>query len=453
MSITFNGLSSGIDTDSIVKELMAIERQPLSQLEGDKEWMNSRLQAFTAFDARLNAFSARIQQLDSSEDIRAKSATLSSEDHVSASTTSEANAGRYAIEVVDLAQVEKSVSQGYADQTASSFGTGTLSITVGSQTPVDITIDDTNNSLEGIKEAINEAGAGVTATVINDGTDTPYRLVLTGEDTADGFTVDASGLSGGTSANPSFTETQAAQQAHIRVDNIDIYSDSNTVSGAIEGVTLDLIQAEAGTSTNLEVDVDKNAVKGLIEGFVSGYNDVVSFVSNQSQIEDSSGGILSGDAGLNVVKRRLQNFLTTMVDNSGNFSALTELGLETQRDGTLTLDSAKLDEAVANDLNSVEKLLAGEDGSQGIAVQFQDYLESITDSRDGFLAARKTGIENSVSRIDSDIERMQDRLDKREETLRAQFAAMEQLMSQLDSQRDFLSQQMDSIAKIGSNDS
>ncbi len=453
MSITFNGLSSGIDTDSIVKELMAIERKPLTRLQGDKEWMNSRLQALSTFDAKLNAFQGRIQQLDSSEDIRAKSATVSNEDYFTASTSSEAAAGRYGIEVVDLAQVEKSVSQGYADQTASSFGTGTLSITVGSEAAVEVTIDETNNSLEGIKEAINEAGAGVTATVINDGTDTPYRLVLTGEDTADGFVVDASGLSGGTYANPSFTETQAAQQAHIRVDNIDIYSDSNTVSDAIEGVTLDLIQAEAGTTTTLDVDVDTASVKGLIEGFVGGYNEVVSFVSGQSKMEDSSGGILSGDSGLNVVKRRLQNLLTTISDNSGNFSALSELGLQTQRDGTLTLDSAKLDEAIANDLDSVEKLLAGEDGSQGIAVQFQDYLESITDSRDGFLAGRTTSIQNNISRVETDIERMQDRLEKREETLRAQFMAMEQLVSQLNTQRDFLTQQMDSMPKIGSKDS
>ncbi len=452
MSINFTGLSSGLDTDSIIKELMSIERQPLNRMETDKQWMSSRLEALSAFDDKLDSFLSKIGSLDSSEDIRAKSANLSSEAYFSASVSPDADAGRYGIEVVDLAQVEKSVSQGYADKTASSFGTGSLSITVGSEAPVDITIDDTNNSLEGIKEAINGSGAGVTATVINDGTDTPYRLVLTGEDTANGFSVDATGLSGGTYANPSFTETQAAQQAHIRVDNIDIYSDSNTVSEAIEGVTLDLLQAETGTTTTLDVDVDKDAVKGLIQDFVSGYNEVVSFVTGQSKTETSSGGILSGDSGLNVVKRRLQNLLTTMADNSGNFSALSELGLETQRDGTLTLDSAKLDEAIANDLDSVEKLLAGEDGSQGIAMQFQNYLDDVTDSRDGFLAGRTSSIQNNISRIETDIERMQDRLVKREETLRAQFMAMEQMVSQLNAQRDFLTQQMDSIAKIGSKD-
>lgn len=452
MSITFTGLSSGLDTDKIVSELMRIERRPLEQLQSDKQWMNSRLEALSAFDEKLGAFLSRIENLDSAEDIRAKKAELSSEDFFTASVDASASQGSYQVEVVELAQVEKDVSQGYADKTANAFGTGTITISVDGQDPVEISIDDTNNSLEGIRDAINSADAGVSATIINDGTDTPYRLVLTGADTSAGFTVDASGLSGGTYADPAFTETQAAQQAHVRVDNIDIYSDTNTITGAIDGVTLDLARAEAGTVTTLEVELDKASVKGLIEDFVAGYNAVVSFVTGQSKIDGSSGGILGGDSGMNVVKRNLQDLLTTMVDNSGKFSALSELGLQTQRDGTLKLDSAKLDAAVENDLESVEKLLAGEDGTGGIAVRFKDYLESVTDSTDGFLAGRQQSIERNISRIESDIGRMEDRLAKREETLLAQFAAMEQMVSELNSQSDFLSRQMDMIAKIGSRE-
>ncbi|MCF8025538.1 MAG: flagellar filament capping protein FliD, partial [Desulfobacteraceae bacterium] len=182
------------------------------------------------------------------------------------------------------------------------------------------------------------------------------------------------------------------------------------------------------------------------------YNEVVSFVTAQSKTEDSGAGIMSGDSGMNVVKRNLQGLLTTMVDNSGNFSALSELGLETQRDGTLTLNSERLDDAVENDLAGVEKLLVGEDGTSGIAVQFKDYLENITDSRDGFLAGREESIQNNIRRIDSDMERMQDRLEKREESLRSQFRAMEQMVSELNSQGDFLSKQMASMPKIGGDE-
>ncbi|MCF8112116.1 MAG: flagellar filament capping protein FliD [Desulfobacteraceae bacterium] len=452
MSINFTGLSSGLDTDNIIKELMSVEKRPLERLESDKQWMNSRLEALSAFEGKLDSFLSRIGNLDSTDDIRAKSANLSSDKYFSASVSPDADVGTYQVEVVDLAQVEKEVSQGYDDKTANEFGTGTITISVDGQDPVGVEIDDTSNSLEGIRDAINDADAGVSATIINDGTASPYRLVLTGEDTSAGFAVDASGLSGGTYNNPTFTETQTAQQAHVRVDNIDIYSDTNTISGAIEGVTLDLLQAEQGVDTTLEVDLDKASVKGLIEDFVAGYNEVVSFVTGQSKTEDSGAGVMSGDSGMNVVKRNLQNRLTTIVDNSGNFSALSELGLETQRDGTLTLDSEKLDDAVENDLGSVEKLLVGEDSSDGIAVQFKDYLESATNSTDGFLAGREQNIQSNIRRIDSDILRMQQRLEKREESLRSQFRAMEQMMSELNSQSDFLTRQMDSMPKIGSSD-
>jgi flagellar hook-associated protein 2 len=452
MSVTFSGLSSGMDTDAIVKELMNIERKPLNRLEGDKQWMSGRLKALSTFDEKLGTFLSKIENLDSAEDIRAKKAELSREDYFSASVDSSAAAGSYQVEVVALARVEKEVTQGYADKTAAEFGTGNLMISVDGQDPVGIAIDDTNNSLEGIRDAINAADAGVAATILNDGTDAPYRLVLTGADTAAGFHMDASNLSGGTYANPVFTETQTAQQAHVRIDNIDVYSETNTISDAIEGVSLDLLEAEAGIATTLEVSPDKSTVKSMIADFVSGYNSVVSFVTSQSKTETSSGGVLGGDAGMNVVKRNLQNLLTTVVDNSGKFQALSELGLQTQRDGTLNLDTAKLEDVLENDLDSVEKLLVGQDGGGGVASQFQNYLEDVTDTTDGFLNGREKSIQDNIRRIEADIERMQERLVKREETLRAQFAAMEQMVSQLNSQSDFLTRQMASMPKIGGSD-
>ncbi len=119
---------------------------------------------------------------------------------------------------------------------------GTLSLTVGDADPVEIAIDAENNSLEGMMQAINDADAGVTASIINDGTSSPYRLVLTADEVAQAVTLDTSGLAGGTYANPAFTETQTGQKAHVRVDGIDIYGTANSVKEAIPGVTLDLDQ-------------------------------------------------------------------------------------------------------------------------------------------------------------------------------------------------------------------
>jgi flagellar hook-associated protein 2 len=535
MAISFGGLATGLDTTSLIEQLMEAERTPLSRLETDKSYFNARLSALTQFETKLESFLTKIENLDSATDLQAKKTTLSSEDFFSATPDSEALAGNYQVEVVDLAQVQKSVSLGVADKTASNFGLGTLTLTVGDNDPVEIAIDAGNNSLEGIMSAINEADAGVTASIINDGTANPYRLVLTGEDIATNFSltgnlasfngdvtslttggyadqeaklfgsgtislstghditlsgennsladirdainlemgttgvsatieadgdgdwklvlaggaIDSTNLTGGAGYDaPSFTTTQNAQQAHIRVDGIDIFSNSNTLTEAIPGVSLDLTRAEEGTVTNLSVDLDENAIKGLIKSFVSGYNDVVSFVTNQSKSEGSNAGILVGDSGLNNVKRRLQNMLTTPIE--GSISSLSQLGLKTQKNGTLEIDDDTLTEAIQNDLAGVTKLLAGNDSVEGIATRLKSYLDDITDSTDGFFAGRKQSIESNVKRIGKSIERMEMRLEKREQNLFDQFNTLEQLISSMNSTSSYLSTQLESLENLWS---
>ncbi len=543
MSITFGGLATGLDTNAIVDQLMALERHPITRLESDKSWLQSRQAAYATLDAKMTGFLASIDKLGSSDELRQKSVSSSNEDFFSVTSSVEALPGAsYQVEVVSLAQVQKNVSQGYADKTASIDGLGDLILSIGDNDPVTISIDESNNSLEGLMQAINDADAGVNASIINDGTDTPYRLVLTGENVATTFSlesvpadtplyngdltaalqvggysapaaqyfgagtietdrgnVDISGanslndivaaintihnnveaevvddgnggfrinmirgtlsavnLSGG-SGEPvvdilALTETQAASQAHIRVDNIDIYSDSNTLSEAIPGLTLDLNTAEEGTLTSVSVSLDEDAIKSQVQSFVKGYNNVMSFISSQSTKNGSAGGVLGGDSGINTVKRRLQSMLTTIVDNTGNFAALSQLGLETQNDGTILLDDAILTDAIQNNLDSVEKLLVGEDEKDGVAVKFQNYLEGMTDSRDGLFAANKKSTESNVKRIDSRIEQIEMRLEKKEETMRAKFSALEELVSSMNNQSSFLAQQLDMLSNMMNRD-
>ncbi len=535
MAISFGGLATGLDTTSLIEQLMSAERQPLTQMQTDKSYFNSRSAALTQFEGKLESFLAKIENLDSTETLQTKKGTLSSTDFFGANIDSDAVAGNYQIEVIDLAQVKKSVSLGVDDKAAQSFGMGSLTLTVGDNDPVDIAIDADNNSLEGIMAAINEADAGVTASIINDGTDSPYRLVLTGEDIATGFSLssdlpsyngdvtsltvggyadqytklfgngtlslstghditlngesnsltdmrdainaetgttgvsatvedDGNGgfrlalvggsiastaLTGGTGFDaPSFTTTQTAQQAHIVVDGIDIYSDSNTLDEAIPGVSLDLSKAEAGTVTSLNIKLDADAIKTQIKSFASGYNEVISFVTSQAKSEDSSAGVLVGDSGLNNIKRRLQSMLTTQM--GGSISSLSQLGLQTQRDGTLKIDDSILTEAIQNDLPGVTNLLAGDNSNEGIATQLKSYLDNITDDIDGLFAGRKEGLTNNVKRIDKSIERMEMRLEKREQLLNDQFNALEQLISVMNSQSDYIGKQMTALENMWS---
>jgi len=535
MAISFGGLATGLDTTALIEQLMAAERRPLAAMESDKTYFNSRSAALTQFEGKLESLLSNIKNLDSTEVLQAKKGTLTSTDFFSAKIESDAVPGNYQVEVIDLAQVQKSVSLGVTDKTAANFGLGSLTLTVGDNDPLAITVDADNNSLEGIMAAINEADEGVTASIINDGTDTPYRLVLTGADIATGFSlssdlpsyngdvtsltvggyadqytklfgsgtlslstghditlsgegnslddlraainaetgttgvsatveddgnggfrlalvggsITSTALTGGTGSDaPSLTTTQTAQQAHILVDGIDIYSDSNTLGEAIPGVSLDLTQAEEGTVTNLSVKLDEDTIKNQIKSFVSGYNDIVSYVTNQSKTEGSDAGILVGDSGVNSIKRRLQNLLTTPI--TGSISSLSQLGLQTQKDGTLKIDDATLTEAIQNDLSGVTSLLAGDDSTEGIAGRFKSYLENITDDVDGLFAGRKEGIKSTVKRIDKSIERMEMRLEKREQTLYDQFNALEQMISVMNAQSDYIGKQMTALENMWS---
>jgi len=241
---------------------------------------------------------------------------------------------------------------------------------------------------------------------------------------------------------------QSATRAHIRVDTIDIYSDSNTLSEAIPGVTLDLLKAETGKTTSLNVAIDKTSIKSTIEAFAKGYNEVVSFITGQSVINEEGGGVLGGDSGINSIKRHLQGMLTQPFQNSGVFTTMSQLGFETQKNGTLVINDKTLSAAINDNLDGVVSLLAGENGQDGLATQFQDYLDSMTDSSSGMLNGRKESINNNIKRLDKQITMMESRLEKRQLTLESQFSAMETLVSGLNSQSSYLTQQMNMLSNM-----
>lgn len=453
MAISFGGLATGIDTGSIIDQLMNIERVPITRMEADKTWLNNRLTAFTDFDKRLNTFLSSIDSLGDRDGYFKKIATTNTQDYLLAKATTDAVPNTsYEVEVVNLAKVEKSYSDsGFASKTTQVFGTGDLVINVGG-TNKTVTISSSDNSLEGIAKAITDADIGVTAAVINDGDPAnPYRLTITGNDVATAFSIDISGLTGGTATLGTFSESQPASQAHIRVDGIDIYSNSNSLEEAIPGVTLDLLKAEAGTKTEIKVKENNSSITSNLTAFVKGYNEVVSFVTGQSAYGDKKTGVLGGDSGLNSIKRHLQNLLTEF-SGSGNYKALSQLGLETQKDGTVKLNSDTLNDAIEDDLEGVVSLLAGEeDGDGGISAVFEDYLKGLTNSTNGVLAGRKSSINTNIERIDGRIEQMEARLEKREKLLKAQFLAMEKLVSTFNATSSYLTQQLESINLGGKN--
>lgn len=441
-NITFGGLATGMDTGSIVSELMKIERQPLERLEREKSYLNNRLDAFKSFDTKLDELQSFFKDFDSSSDLRAFTATAATEEFFTLSASSSAVGGSFQVEVQNLAQVQKDVSVGYADKNAEDFTAGTITIN-----GTDITVE-ANDSLADIAEKINSANTGdsatgVSASIINDGSTNGYRIVLTGKDAETTFTATASGVSSGGTAL-TFANTQPAELATIVVDGITITNKNNTFTEAIPGVTLSLMKEnDPGVATNISVETNNQGIKDKINGFVEKYNDILQFIEDQS---DADWG---RDSGFQGVRRSLQNLLVTNTGVSGQMKYLVDIGIETdQLTGKISVDETKLDELITDNLDDIENLFLGEDGIDGISTLFSNYLDGITDSTNGLLAAKEKSTEMGVRSLDTNIERMELRLEQRERMLNAQFAAMEQLVSGMNSTASYLSQQMNMLAGI-----
>lgn len=478
MSITFSGLASGMDTDSIVKDLMALERTSIDRVEAKKADATQRLEAYAQFKEKLDNLKTAVGDMTITSQVRSTSVSLSSEDSFTATTTSSA-VGSYDIAVAQLSQVQKTITSGFSSNTESILGTGTL-IVNGKE----ISVTEENNSLLGLVDSINKMSekTGVRASIINNGSETnPYNLVFTGQDSKSSFTVDASGLSAVTAGDIDFatTDVQSAQQAVVIIDGITVVSDTNTITKAINGVTINLDSVSTTSSggtpeadvdpwnwadppvyetTRMDIKADTGALKEKVTSFVTAYNEAMEWIlsgyaefGGTSEVPEDAeedtllGSVLRGDATINSMKRQLQSVLTSPVKNGGKFRILSEIGITTNKNGTLKQDNTDLDEALEDNFDDVVYLLAGNDEGDGVMKEFNSLLLDLTSSTKGMYAVQKNGYDSSVKRFDSQIEQMEVRMTKREQILRSQFYVMEQLVSGLNAQGDFLTQQMDAL--------
>lgn len=450
--ITFGGLATGMDTNQIVEGLMKIERQPVTRLETKKTAQTQRLDAFKVFDASLKKLRGSISDMSLTSQVKLSKVSLSNEDYFSATTANGAS-GTYQVEVVSLAKVGKQFFQGYASKTTPSLPAGSLTLTVNGTSQV-INVGAENNSLEGVAASINALDAGVKASVMFDGD--KYRLTLTGNDVAKTFSL-TDNLAGGGMA---LTLAEPPSRAHVKIDGLDVYSDTNTVKDAVPNLTLDLDQAqkEPRVPVTVTVGVDAEGVKGKLQAFVDAYNEVTAFIAEGysdaafDEEEGIPGGlVLRGDSTVRGVKRQMQALLTASVATGGSFKSLSDIGISTARDGTLSLDNAKIDAALKADFDGVAKLLVGDDNTEGVMKPFNSYMYSVTSLGGGVYATAKERVDRTIAGIDSQVDRLEKRLEMREKSIRAQFTALETLVSGMNQTSGFLTQQSDMLKNLWSN--
>ena len=466
--ITFSGLASGVDTASIVTKLMAVDQLPITALQNAETAATNKLKAYSAINTLMATLQTSVGAMNLTSEVRTTTANVSSGSPFTA-TSNNAFTGSYNIAVSQLAQVQKDISSGFSSNTDSVLGTGT--VTINGQA---ITVDTSNNSLQGLMSAINQVtgATGVTASIINDGStgtgSTPYHLVLTGKDASSSFAV-SSNLTGGT-APLTTTNVQSAQQAKLTVDGINVVSNSNTVSGAIAGVTLNLNATSAVsshgppvqyTTSKLDITPDTTTLEKNINTFVTSYNAIMSWINagyteasnaqNSTTATDPNTAanptdaqlsqILLGDSTVNGIKRQLQSILSGTVNSSSSSGALnnlSQIGISTSQDGTLTVNTPALESALQNNFSGVTGLLAGDGSSTGMMEQFNSYLLNLNDTTQGMYATKKTNYQSMIRDLDSQISTKTEALNKEEASMKARFTAMELLVSNLNSQSSYL---------------
>ncbi len=421
MAISSPGIGSNLDVNSIVSQLMALEQRPLQALNRKEASFQAQLSAFGTLKGALSTFQTSLKGLNDLTKFQAFKATSSDASVATVAAANTAVPGNYSLEVGKLAQSQKLVAAGQASATAA-IGTGTLTFEFGtisggafdSQTgrytgasfaadgagAKNVTIGSSNNTLGGIRDAINAAKIGVTASIINDGSGTPYRLALSVNDpgAAKSLRISTSGdaaLSTLLAQNPagtqSLTETVSASNAEFKVDGVAISKPKNSVSDVIEGVTLNLLKTNVGSSTSITVTRDSGSIRSSADALVKAYNDLNNTLKNLSAYNPATrqGTVLQGDVTLITLQARIRATLSeTLKGVAGSYDNLAQIGISFTKEGPLALDAAKFTAALEEAPNDIAALFATAGRTSDAAITYAGATDATRPGAYGIAVSR-----------------------------------------------------------------
>ena len=445
--LTAAGLGSGLDIKSLVDQLVAAERQPVNdRLNLAEARVNREISSVGKVKNALAAFKDVLAKLSDLDKFQQRAASVSAEETIAVTASSKAVPASYSIEVGALATRQKVASQTFADVQAP-IGWGTLTITIdGEAFAVDV--DAEAMALVDVRDAINDAASGVEATIIT--TTDGARLVLTSRETGANqeFSIAASGGDGGlavfdysTAVPGTYSVVTSAADASLTIDGFAVTSSGNTVSDAIEGVTIELLAANPGEPATFEISFDRGASRDILANFVAAYNALANTIKKETEFDFEAGlrGALLGDSTTRGIQSSLRRELSRVVGGAGlSFSTLAEIGIVTTLSGTLEIDASRLDAAFASDFDGIGRLFANEDG---IGSQMLPLVERFLDS-DGQIKSRQDRLRARLDDIGDDRERLEQRIETVRRRLELQFNAMDLLVSQLNTTSQFLAQQL-----------
>lgn len=442
--------STVLDVPGLVSQLMSVERRPINTLDAKISTYQSKISSFGTLKGLVSTLQTALNGLSSG--LSGYSTTVSDSNTLSASADSTAVAGTYSLSVSKLAAAQTLAATGQASNTSAISSTAsTVSFTInGTTTDVEIAAGAT---LQDIRTAINAADLGVSATIVNDGSATPYRLVLTAGETGlsnavSSITIQAGGDSSINSllafnpttnapATATLVQTVAADDASFTINNIPITSASNTITDAIQGVALTL-KAETTTNTTLNVERDTESISTAVTKFVEAYNALVSKLKSTSAYGTSTTAspILAGDGTVRLMLDQLRGILSTGA-SGGSLSYLFQIGISVEADSSLSFDSSTLNNAIATDFSAVSNLLSS---STGFATRFTDWTNSVLQTG-GLIDQRTESLNTSIDGYQAQITQLEARMTFLQKQYTTTYTNLNILLSSMDATSSFLTSQ------------
>ncbi len=441
-TIRFSGMASGLPPN-IVDQIMEAERIPVKTMEASKAKEEGKQKLVGDLETKITDITKNITELVG---IRGFTNTkLTSGDPNIIDGTVDPNTavtGQWQVEVVQLAQKPGALSNSFPDKDKTQIGVGYLRF----ETPEgrkDVYINAQNSTLDGVAKAINSAGVGLRAMVMNDrkDADNPYRLMVSGvqpgNDNQVNFPV-VYLLDG--DQDMYFDEARPAQNAKVKVDGFEVEVPDNIVNDLIPGVTLDLKQQAPGRAVRLNVKEDTEVISGKIKSFVDAYNAALGFIQDQHKLQKGQDGKerlgpLGGDGLVRTIESTLRSvILSPQMGLGSDITRIGDLGIEFNRNGTLNFNQERFNKVLQGNPQGVANFLRGDGTKVGFIPTVKRQIGDILNSAFGPLANRKRGLQQKIDSINQRIDNKERQLTRREDTLRRQFSDLESKMSQLKSQ-------------------
>jgi flagellar hook-associated protein 2 len=460
-TISSPGLGSGLDVNSIITQLMQVESRPLTALTKQEASYQAKLSAFGSMQGALSTLQTAARTLESTSTFTGKSAGVSDSTVLSASAVLTASAGTYEISVTTLAKNHIVHSLGSYELT-DTFNGGSLDILIGSTddgmggrtggTNKTVTIAD-GSTLSQIRDAVNDANAGVKASIVNDGQ--TNRLIFSSNATGSIGNVHITATQTGGAGTKNITDfgytgvdgtmkqDRPPDNAIFTVNGLQVTRSSNTIADAISGVTLNL--AKEGGAATITVAANTDTVTTAVNAFIKAYNEAFSQLKSMTAYDaaNKKASVLTGDSTARNIQSQLSSLVQAEVTGvAGGIGRLSDIGISVQKDGSLALNASKLASALADPSKNVGALFnQTTSGNTGIAVRFRGLLEGFI-GVDGVITSRTDGINTSIKSVRKRTDDMNRRLAQIETRYRAQFTALDTLVSSMQKTSQYLTQQL-----------